>query len=99
MEAADGRTVRFDLAVLVPRHLGAACIARLPGLGDARAFVPCDPRTLRSKATPDLFRTDGDRPAQRCTGDTVSGPVPGRPDAGTVPHASLRDPSERPAGR
>ncbi len=51
----DGREVGFDLAVVVPVHGGQAYIGRSPGLGDALGFVPCDERTLQSKASPDIF--------------------------------------------
>jgi sulfide:quinone oxidoreductase len=51
----DGREAGFDLAVVVPVHGGQACIGRSPGLGDALGFVPCDERTLQSKASPDIF--------------------------------------------
>jgi sulfide:quinone oxidoreductase len=51
----DGREVGFDLAVAVPVHGGQAYVSRSPGLGDALGFVPCDERTLQSKASPDIF--------------------------------------------
>jgi len=51
----DGREVGFDLAVVVPVHGGQAYVGRSPGLGDALGFVPCDERTLQSKASPDIF--------------------------------------------
>jgi sulfide:quinone oxidoreductase len=51
----DDRTVGFDLAVMVPVHGGQAYVSRSPGLGDALGFVPCDERTLQSKASPDIF--------------------------------------------
>src|SRR5215472_5307240 len=51
----DDREVGFDLAVVVPVHGGQAYIGRSPGLGDALGFVPCDERTLQSKASPDIF--------------------------------------------
>jgi sulfide:quinone oxidoreductase len=51
----DGREVGFDLAVVVPAHGGQAYVGRSPGLGDALGFVPCDERTLQSKASPDIF--------------------------------------------
>jgi sulfide:quinone oxidoreductase len=51
----DGREVGFDLAVVVPVHGGQACVGRSPGLGDALGFVPCDERTLQSRARPDIF--------------------------------------------
>ncbi len=51
----DGREVAFDLAVVVPLHGGASCVARSPGLGDPLGFVPTDPATLQSKAHPNVF--------------------------------------------
>jgi sulfide:quinone oxidoreductase len=51
----DGREVGFDLAVVIPLHCGQDCISRSPGLGDELGFVPADPRTLQSKARPNVF--------------------------------------------
>ena len=51
----DDRTVGFDLAVVVPVHGGQPYVSASPGLGDALGFVPCDERTLQSKASPDIF--------------------------------------------
>ena len=51
----DDREVGFDLAVVVPLHGGQAYVGNSPGLGDALGFVPCDERTLQSKASPDIF--------------------------------------------
>jgi sulfide:quinone oxidoreductase len=51
----DGLQAGFDLAVVVPAHGGQAYVGRSPGLGDALGFVPCDERTLQSKASPDIF--------------------------------------------
>jgi sulfide:quinone oxidoreductase len=51
----DDRVVDFDLAVVVPVHGGQAYVGNSPGLGDALGFVPCDERTLQSKASPDIF--------------------------------------------
>jgi sulfide:quinone oxidoreductase len=51
----DGRTIDFDLAVVIPAHGGHAYIGRSPGLGDALGFVPCDERTLQAKASPNIF--------------------------------------------
>src|SRR5215472_13278704 len=51
----DDREVGFDLAVVVPVHGGQAYVGNSPGLGDALGFVPCDERTLQSKASPDIF--------------------------------------------
>ena len=53
--AYDGRELDFDLAVVVPVHGGAEYVHRSPGLGDALGFVPTDPRTLQSKAAPNVF--------------------------------------------
>jgi sulfide:quinone oxidoreductase len=51
----DGREQPFDLAVVVPLHVGADYVGRSPGLGDELNFVPVDPHTLQSKASPDVF--------------------------------------------
>jgi len=51
----DGREVPFDLAVVVPLHGGQAYVERSPGLGDGLGFVPTDPRTLQSRARPNVF--------------------------------------------
>jgi len=51
----DGREVPFDLAVVIPLHGGQAYVGRSPGLGDELAFVPTDPRTLQSRARPNVF--------------------------------------------
>ncbi len=51
----DGREVPFDLAVVVPLHGGASYVDRSTGLGDELGFVPADPRTLQSKARPNVF--------------------------------------------
>ena len=51
----DGRELPFDLAVVIPAHGGAPYVGRSPGLGDALGFVPTDERTLRAKASPDIF--------------------------------------------
>jgi len=51
----DGREVRFDLAVVVPLHAGAAYVGRSPGLGDELDFVPTNERTLQAKAAPNIF--------------------------------------------
>jgi sulfide:quinone oxidoreductase len=51
----DGREVRFDLAVVVPLHGGAAYVGRSEGLGDDLDFVPTDPATLQSRARPEVF--------------------------------------------
>jgi sulfide:quinone oxidoreductase len=53
--AYDGREVRFDLAVVVPLHGGAAYVGRSQGLGDDLNFVPTDERTLQAKAAPNIF--------------------------------------------
>ena len=51
----DERVVDFDLAVVVPVHNGASYVASSPGLGDALGFVPTDPHTLQSLASPNVF--------------------------------------------
>jgi sulfide:quinone oxidoreductase len=51
----DGREVPFDLLVTVPLHGGAEFVARSPGLGDDLNFVPADPHTLQSNASPNVF--------------------------------------------
>lgn len=51
----DEREVPFDLLVAVPVHMGAEFVSRSPGLGDEMAFVSTDPRTLQSKAAPNVF--------------------------------------------
>ena len=51
----DGREVPFDLAVVVPLHGGAEYVGRSPGLGDELRFVRTDPRTLQSRARPNVF--------------------------------------------
>jgi sulfide:quinone oxidoreductase len=53
--AYDGRELAFDLAVVVPLHGGASYVGRSPGLGDALNFVPTDPHTLQSSASPNIF--------------------------------------------
>jgi sulfide:quinone oxidoreductase len=51
----DGREIPFDLAVVIPVHSGAAYVGASPGLGDALDFVPTDPHTLQSLASPNVF--------------------------------------------
>lgn len=51
----DGREVPFDLAVVVPLHGGSPYVGRSPGLGDELDFIPTDPHTLVSKASPNVF--------------------------------------------
>jgi len=53
--AYDGRTVPFDLAVVIPLHSGAAYVGRSPGLGDELDFIPTDEHTLQSKVAPNVF--------------------------------------------
>lgn len=51
----DEREVKFDLAVVIPVHSGAAFVGRSDGLGDALDFVETDKHTLQSKASPSIF--------------------------------------------
>jgi sulfide:quinone oxidoreductase len=51
----DDREVPFDLLVTIPLHGGAEFVERSPGLGDDLGFVPTDPRTLQSRARPNVF--------------------------------------------
>jgi len=51
----DDREVPFDLLVTVPLHAGAAYVDRSPGLGDDLGWVTTDPRTLQSRAKPNVF--------------------------------------------
>ena len=51
----DERAVPFDLLVAIPLHMGAEFVTRSPGLGDDSAFVRTDPRTLQSRAAPNVF--------------------------------------------
>ncbi len=53
--AYDGRTIDFDLAVVIPLHGGAEYVGRSPGLGDELNFVPTDEHTLQSKAATNIF--------------------------------------------
>ena len=69
----DDREVPFDLAVVVPAHNGAPCIANSPGLGDELGFVPTDLHTLQSTVAPEVF----------AIGDAASLPIS---KAGSVTH-------------
>lgn len=69
----DEREIGFDLAVVVPAHNGAPCIARSPGLGDELGFVPTDQHTLQSSVAPEIF----------AVGDAASLPIS---KAGSVTH-------------
>src|SRR5579872_3512769 len=51
----DGRTVPYDLAVVVPLHGGAGYVSRSDGLGDELNFIPTDPHTLQSRVKPNIF--------------------------------------------
>ncbi|HEY8684738.1 MAG TPA: FAD/NAD(P)-binding oxidoreductase, partial [Chloroflexota bacterium] len=55
LTAYDGRTVPFDLAVVVPLHGGAEYIGRSEGLGDDLNFIPTDEHTLQSQVKPNIF--------------------------------------------
>ena len=69
----DDREVPFDLAVVIPAHNGAPCIARSPGLGDELGFVLTDEHTLQSTVAPEIF----------AVGDGASLPIS---KAGSVTH-------------
>jgi sulfide:quinone oxidoreductase len=69
----DEREVHFELAVVIPAHSGAEYVTRSPGLGDGLGFVPTDPHTLQSLASPAVF----------ALGDATSLPVS---KAGSVTH-------------
>lgn len=51
----DGRTVTFDLAVVVPVHGGAEYIGRSEGLGDDLNFIPTEEHTLQSRVKGNIF--------------------------------------------
>ncbi len=51
----DGREIHFELAVVIPAHSGAEYVTRSAGLGDGLGFVPTDPHTLQSLASPAVF--------------------------------------------
>jgi len=51
----DEREVPFDLLVTVPLHGGQEYVGRSEGLGDDLGFVPTNPHTLQSLATPNVF--------------------------------------------
>jgi len=51
----DNRSVPFDLAVVVPVHVGADYVGRSSGLGDEMNFVRTDKRTLRALSAPNIF--------------------------------------------
>ncbi len=55
LDAYDGRTLDFDLAVVVPLHSGAGFVSLSPGLGDELGFVPVDEHTLQSRAKENVF--------------------------------------------
>jgi sulfide:quinone oxidoreductase len=52
--AYDGRSLPYDVLVTTPLHRGDAAIER-SGLGDDLGFFPVHPRTLASRALPDVF--------------------------------------------
>ena len=93
----DERSVSFDLAVVIPLHGGAAYVDRSPGLGDELGFIPVDPRTLQSKASPNVFAL-GRRHRRADLQGRVGGPLrgrhPGRPtSAGSWPASRWTPPS------
>ena len=51
----DGRTIPFDIAVLIPPHAGAEFVFNSPGLGDEFGFIPTEPKSLVSKVASNLF--------------------------------------------
>jgi sulfide:quinone oxidoreductase len=51
----DEREVPYDLLVSIPLHGGPAYVGRSPELGDELGFVATDPRTLQTKAAPNVF--------------------------------------------
>jgi sulfide:quinone oxidoreductase len=51
----DGRSVPFDLGVVIPVHGGAEYVARSEGLGDSLNFIPTDGHTLQSRVKPNIF--------------------------------------------
>lgn len=53
--AYDESEVRFDLAVVIPVHSGAAYVLNSEGLGDELGFIAVDEHTLQSKASPNVF--------------------------------------------
>ncbi|HBL27618.1 MAG TPA: oxidoreductase [Acidobacteria bacterium] len=54
LRAADGRTLSWDLLIVIPPHRGAPFVTR-SGLGDALGFVPTAPDTLRARGLDDVF--------------------------------------------
>jgi sulfide:quinone oxidoreductase len=51
----DEREIPFDVLAIVPLHGGQEWVQRSPGLGDDLGFVPTDPATLQSQASPNVF--------------------------------------------
>jgi len=54
LRSYDERAVPYDLLVTIPTH-GGAPFLESSGLGNELGFVPTHPRTLQSKAHPDVF--------------------------------------------
>ena len=54
LHSYNGRTLDYDLLVIVPLHFGAESIMR-SGLGDDMGFVPTDKHTLQSVAHKNIF--------------------------------------------
>lgn len=54
LTSLEGETFDFDLAVLVPPHVGAT-VVRDSGLGDPGGWLPTDPATLQLKGSDRVF--------------------------------------------
>jgi len=50
----EGKTFRYDIAILVPPHRGSSLVGD-SGLGDAGGWIPTDPATLQVKGYRRLF--------------------------------------------
>lgn len=69
----DGRELDFDMAVVVPLHVGAGFVASSDGLGNELGFVVADQHTLQAKVRPNIF----------VIGDAIDSPAS---KAGSVAH-------------